>query len=212
MERLSIYSPGELFRVYYSNLQVKITMKRLHKLLGVSTLALIVVLPSIERLPAVASIPNPVSIIAQVAQKPQVVLNLVVAKKIIKVTVEGEQKVQWQNLEDGAAVAPGDILRYTVVGENTGKSPANNLAITQPIPDQMTYKLDSASSKNVAEITYSIDGGKSFVAEPTIKIAQEDGTVVDRPAPPEAYTHIRWQFPSVSPEERATAMYEVRVQ
>lgn len=186
-------------------------MKRLHKLLGVSTLGLIVILPLLNHLPAVATIPNPVSIIAQAAQKPQIILNLAVAKKIIKVTVEGGQKIHWQDLGDGSAVAPGDVLRYTVVGENTGKSPANNLAITQPIPAQMTYKLDSAQSQNQAEITYSIDQGKNFVSEPTIQIEQEDGKVVDRPAPPEAYTHIRWQFSSVSPEQGATAMYEVRV-
>ncbi len=187
-------------------------MKRLHKLLGVSTLGLMVALPLLNHLPAVASISNPVSIIAQAAQEPQIVLNLAVARKTIKVTVEGEKKVKWQDLGDSAEVAPGDVLRYTVVGENTGQSPANNLAITQPIPAQMTYKLDSAISKDGAEITYSIDQGATFVAEPTVQITQEDGTVVERPAPPEAYTHIRWQFPNVSPDKAATALYEVRVQ
>lgn len=187
-------------------------IKRLHKLLGVGTLGLAVMLPLLSNLPAVAGLPNPVKIIAQVAQRPQVILNLAVAKKTIEVTVDGKKQVNWQQLEDQATVAPGDILRYTITGENTGDSSANNLAVTQPIPDQMIYKLDSAKSKNNADITYSIDRGETFVARPTIKITLEDGTIEERPAPPEAYTHIRWQFPTVTPEAGATAMYQVRVQ
>ncbi|MBE9046444.1 DUF11 domain-containing protein [Pleurocapsales cyanobacterium LEGE 10410] len=183
-----------------------------NKLLGIGTVGLAVVLPLFNHLPATASIPNPVSIIAQAVKQPQVILNLAVAKKNTEVTVDGKKQVNWQQLEDNAAVAPGDVLRYTITGENTGESAAKNLAVTQPIPAQMIYKPDSAASKNDADITYSIDQGETFVAKPTIKVTQEDGTVVERPAPPESYTHIRWQFPLVTPEQGATAMYEVRVQ
>ena len=184
----------------------------LHKLLGVGTVGLAVMLPLFNNLPAVAGIPNPVSIIAQADEQPQVILNLAVAKKNIEATVDGKKQVNWQQLEDGTAVAPGDVLRYTITGENTGESAAKNLAVTQPILAQMTYKPNSATSKDNADITYSIDGGETFVAKPTINITLEDGTVTKRPAPPEAYTHIRWQFPTVTPEQGATAMYEVRVQ
>ncbi len=187
-------------------------MKGLYKLLSIGTMGLAVILPLLNNLPAAADIPNPGEIIAQAAEKPEIMLNLVVAKQQISATVDGKQQVTWQNLEDNAKVAPGDVLRYTIVGKNSGSSVANNLAVTQPIAAQMVYKLNSASSKNQARITYSTDQGKSFVAEPKIKITQQDGTVVERPAPPEAYTHIRWQFPTVTPEAGATAMYEVQVQ
>ena len=187
-------------------------MKRLHKLLGVSVLGLAVMLPLLNHMPAIADISDPIDVTAQAAKKPQIILNLAVAKKAIKVTVEGKKQVTWKQLEDNAVVAPGDVLRYTVVGENTGDSAANDLVVTQPIPEQMTYKLNSAKSQNNVDITYSIDRGETFVAEPKIKITLEDGTVEERPAPPEAYTHIRWQFPTVTPEAGATAMYEVRVQ
>lgn len=184
-------------------------MKSLHKLLGVS-IGIAVVLPLLN-LPAVANTSNPVKIIAQAAQ-PEIVLDLAVARKATSVTVDGQQQVQWQDLENNAAVAPGDVLRYTIEGKNTGGSPANNLAVTQPIPNSMSYKLNSATSDSNADITYSIDGGETFVAKPTIKIALEDGTVEERPAPAEAYTHVRWNFPTVTPELGATAMYEVQVQ
>lgn len=184
----------------------------IHKLFGVSALSLAVILPLLDSLPAVADVPNPVSIIAQAAQKPEIVLDLAVAKQATTATVDGKQQVEWQDLGDSAKVAPGDVLRYTIVGKNTGGSPAENLAVTQPIPARMTYKLDSATSQNNADITYSIDGGENFTAKPTIKITLDDGTVEERPAPAEAYTHVRWNFPTVTPETGATAMYEVQVQ
>ena len=187
-------------------------MKRLHKVLGTATLGLAVILPLLSNVPAVAQISNPLEIIAQAVKKPEIILDLAVAKKTITATVEGKKQVAWEQLEDNAAVAPGDVLRYTIVGKNTGESPAQDLEVTQPIPELMTYKLDSASSQNTADITFSIDGGETFIAQPMIKVTTEDGTVVERPAPAEAYTHVRWNFPTVTPETGAMAMFQVQVQ
>ena len=184
----------------------------LDKLLGIGAIGLGLMLPLLDNLPAIADLPNPVKIIAQAEEQPQIVLNLAVAKKAIKAKVNGKQEVTWQELADGSSVAPGDVLRYTIVGENTGQNPANNLEVTQPIPEQMVYKLDSATAKTQANITYSVDQGKTFVAEPKIKVKQEDGTMTEVPAPPEAYTHIRWNFATVTPEAGAIAMYKVKVQ
>lgn len=186
-------------------------MKRLSHKLGIGTLGLVLLLPLLHNLPAAAQIPNPINLITQAAQRPEIILNLGVARKKTTVTVAGE-KVVWQELEDNTPVAPGNILRYTIHGENKGTEAAQNLAVTQPIPAQMTYRLDSATSQSEAEITYSIDQGETFVAEPTIKVTQEDGTVVESPAPADVYTHIRWTFPTVTPELGAQAMYEVEVQ
>jgi len=180
--------------------------------MGIGALGLTIMLPLLNNIPAVADISNPVDIIAQAAQEPEIILNLAVAKKAIKATVGGKKQVSWEQLEDEATVASGDVLRYTIVGENTGGESAENLEVTQPIPEQMIYKLNSAVSENQAEITYSVDQGNTFVAEPKIKITKEDGTVVERPAPPEAYTHVRWNFATVSPEAGATGMYKVQVQ
>lgn len=187
-------------------------MKRLHKILGTASLGLAVMLPLLSNVPAIAQVSNPLEIIAQAAKKPEIILDLAVAKQAIEVTVEGEEKTTWKQLEDNAAVAPGDVLRYTIVGKNTGENPAQDLEVTQPIPELMTYKLDSASSQNSADITYSIDGGETFIAQPMIKVTTEDGTVIERPAPAEAYTHVRWNFPIVTPETGAMAMFEVQVQ
>lgn len=187
-------------------------MKLLHKLLGIGTLGLIVTVPLINQIPAWASFPQVTEIIAQAAQKPTVQLNLTAAKKSIVVTTGGQKQIKWEDLTDNAIVNPGDILRYTVSSANTGTSVAKNLTITQPIPNQMVYELETAKSGNQAVVTYSIDNGKTFVAKPTIKIKTEEGKTVEKPAPAEIYTHIRWQFSSLPSAAKITAMYEVKVQ
>ncbi|MEL6442006.1 MAG: hypothetical protein AAFQ80_22505 [Cyanobacteria bacterium J06621_8] len=194
-----------------------ITMKPLSHKLGIGTLGLMLSLPLLHQLPAVAQITdlisNPNQVIAQAdnEERPQINLDLAVARKKTTVTVEGEE-VTWQELKDNAAVAPGDILRYTIEATNTGTEAAENLVVTQPISERMTYRLDSVASDSEAEVSYSIDQGETFVTEPTIEITQEDGTVVESPAPAEVYTHIRLTFPTVAPELGATATYEAQVQ
>ena len=187
-------------------------MKLLHKILGIGTLGLVIALPLVAQTPVWAELTQPKAeqIIAQ-AEESAVQLNLAVAKQSIIATTEGE-KIEWQSLDDGATVQPGDTLRYTVTGNNTGADSANDLTITQPIPERMVYKLETATSQNGATITYSTDNGETFVAQPTIEVVNEAGETVEKPAPAEIYTHIRWQFPALAPAAAAMAMYDVEVQ
>ena len=187
-------------------------MKLLHKILGIGTLGLIITLPLISQTPVWAGFDQINQVIAQVSPQPTVQLNLSAAKKTIVVTTGDQKKIEWSSLDDGAVVNPGDILRYTVSSQNSGANAANNLTITQPIPEQMVYEIGTATSENQAEVVYSIDNGETFVAEPTITIKTEDGATMEKPAPPETYTHIRWKFGSLSSESNITAMYEVKVQ
>jgi uncharacterized repeat protein (TIGR01451 family) len=187
-------------------------MKLLHKLLSIGTLGLIVTLPLMNQAPVLAGFPEVTEIVAQAAQQPTVKLNLTAAKKSIVVKTEGKEQIEWSNLGEKAVVNPGDILRYTVSSVNSGTNAAKNLTITQPIPDQMVYQLKTASSANQAKVTYSTDNGKTFVAQPIIKVKTENGKTIEKPAPAETYTHIRWNFSSLAPEAEITAMYEVEVQ
>ena len=187
-------------------------MKLLHKVLGLGTLGLIITLPLISQTPVWANFAQINQVIAQVSPQPTVQLNLTAARKTIVVTTGEEQQVEWSSLDDGATVNPGDILRYTVSSNNSGANVANNLTITQPIPERMVYEIGTATSQNQAEVVYSIDNGETFVAEPTITIETEDGATIEKPAPAETYTHIRWKFGSLTPESEIAAMYEVKVQ
>ncbi|NJL09693.1 MAG: hypothetical protein HC908_04255 [Calothrix sp. SM1_7_51] len=66
--------------------------------------------------------------------------------------------------------------------------------MTQPVARGLIYKLNSATPADGAILTYSIDQGKNFVANPVVKVTLANGKVEERPAPAEAYTHVRWSF------------------
>jgi uncharacterized repeat protein (TIGR01451 family) len=185
-------------------------MKRFSKQLsiGLSAAAIVVTLPFIGQ-PVMASFQQATTTIAQAMQRPQVQLNLMAEKLVAEKLVNGGEKANWQPLKGNVTVNPGDTLRYQVIGQNVGKVAAKKLVVTQPIPQQMTYKLGTASSSNQATATYSIDNGKSFVAQPMVKIKLADGKEVMRPAPAAAYTHVRWQFnQAIDANGQVNASYE----
>ncbi len=175
--------------------------------------SVIATLPLFTQIPVIGNIFQPGTAMAQNSQKPSVQLRLEVAKKIIQ-QVDGKQKISWQSLQDKGIVQPGDVLRYTVTGINNGKTAVKNLNINQPIPKGMIYVLNSASiegDKGV-KIIYSIDGGRSFVENPTVKVSLANGKVETRPAPASAYTHIRWKIDSEFPANAVVkGIYQVAV-
>lgn len=121
----------------------------------------------------------------------------------------GETEFEWQPLSTGSQVLPGEILRYQLVGKNNSSSPVYSLILTQPIPSEMTYILNSA--QGASNITFSIDNGVSFNANPQIKIIDENGQEFTKSAPPENYTHVRWILDILAPEEEFIGTFEVKV-
>jgi len=181
-------------------------------LVGLGAVALLASGSYITELPAIAKL-LPATEVAQNPQaKRQVQLNLTAAKKVVQQAEGGKQQVSWQPLQGKVTVQPGDVIRYTVTGQNNSDRPVKNLVVTQPIPKQTVYVLNSASINNTATVTYSIDNGKTFVAKPTVKVKLTDGKVVTQPAPATAYTHVRWKFgQAINPKATAAAAYQVRV-
>jgi uncharacterized repeat protein (TIGR01451 family) len=141
-------------------------------------------------------------------------MRLVAEKKILTQDGLGKFKVTWWPLGQKASVQPGEIIRYTVNGENSGEKPVSGLAITQPIPQGTKFELATATLDpgHPARVIYSIDRGKTFVEKPTIRVTLPDGKVETRPAPAEAYTHVRWILASnVTTEKPVKVSYQVRV-
>jgi uncharacterized repeat protein (TIGR01451 family) len=190
-------------------------MKRLHQLLGLGAIAAVLATPVLISTPVWAQLQQVGQTVVQnLQQEPQLQLQLSVAKSVVTTTVSGQPEVRWEALGGQAPVQPGDVLRYTLAGENTSDRPVRNLVVTQPIPAQMKYVLDSATvNQNTgADITYSIDAGKTFVAEPVIEVTLPDGKVETRPAPAELYSHVRWNFSNaVSAGAMLNATYQVQV-
>ncbi len=162
--------------------------------IGLGALALVGTLPVLGSEPVRAQISEVRDTVVQAILRPEVKLTLGAEKRMISVDNKGGEVVSWETLEGSVTVQPGDVLRYTVDGANSGDVEATNLQITQPIPDGTTFEIGSVESLTAAEVTYSIDGGETFVTTPTIEVEQPDGTIETQPAPAEAYTHINWRF------------------
>jgi uncharacterized repeat protein (TIGR01451 family) len=186
-------------------------MKRL-SFASLGAFALIATVPFVGQVPGVASLWHSTSAVAQnVKTQGQIQLRLEAEKQVVAQDQQGKQSKKWEPLKGKAMVQPGDVLRYTLSGENKSDRPVKNLTLNQPIPKGMIYVLKSANVTNKAKVTYSIDGGRSFVENPTVKVTLPDGKVETKPAPAIAYTNIRLQVPSVAAKTIVKATYQTQV-
>jgi uncharacterized repeat protein (TIGR01451 family) len=194
---------------------MQLTMKRImnhQKILGIGVLALMITTPLVAIKPVRAALQETSSTLIAQILRPEVKLVMGVEKQVEIVDSQGKTQLSWEQLEGEVAVAPNDVLRYSVRSENAGEVAAQNLVITQPVPEQTVYVLDSASQGANAEATYSIDNGQTFVKEPMVEVVLPDGKVELQPAPASAYTHVRWRFAdTLEPTVTVDVNYQVQV-
>ncbi|HXI47883.1 MAG TPA: hypothetical protein VNH39_04780 [Steroidobacteraceae bacterium] len=88
-------------------------------------------------------------------------------------------------------VVSGDWVIYTLEVRNTAATTVRAPTVTYPVPEHMSYVAESAVGP-ATEISYSVDGGRSFDAAENLKVQDADGQL--RPAAAADYTHIRWQL------------------
>lgn len=102
-------------------------------------------------------------------------------------------------------VIPSDELLYTIYFRNVSKESASNIVINDPIPENMRYKKGSAFGSGT-EITFSVDGGKTFATPDKLKVNSGQGGL--KTATETDYTHIRWIFkPVLGPGEKGTVQF-----
>jgi len=107
---------------------------------------------------------------------------------------------------------PGDTIIYTISYSNNSGEPAKDAVIDDPVPQGTTYVHESASGAG-ADITFSIDGGKTF-KKPTLLMYQVDtgkGGKEQRVASPDQYTNIRWTLSSIPPKGSGKVTFKVKV-
>lgn len=90
-------------------------------------------------------------------------------------------------LEEPRAVVPGDTLVFVLRYENTGRQPATNFVITNPLPQAVRY-----TGTVDAGATVSVDGGRNWGLLSALSVREPGGAL--RPARAEEVTHIRWAF------------------
>jgi uncharacterized repeat protein (TIGR01451 family) len=107
---------------------------------------------------------------------------------------------------------PGDVLRYQLRYTNPRAEAVKNVVFSNPVPDGLRY-VGSSASASVAEaaVAFSIDGGKSYSAQPMIEVVEE-GKRRNVPAPAGMYTHVRWTVPgSVQSKAQVTAEFRAEL-
>ena len=109
----------------------------------------------------------------------------VVQKESVTTNKDGQTET---SLVEAASVVPGEKVVYTISFENISDEAAENVVITNPISETLTYVEGSAFGPGT-EIQFSVDGGQTFAAREELTVA-ENG--VTRAASADDFTHIRW--------------------
>ncbi len=102
-----------------------------------------------------------------------------------------EQGRETAKLVPADRVVPGDRVFYTLEVRNTEGAVVAAPVVTYPIPQHMQYVADSAVGPG-AEVSFSVDGGRSFDSAENLRIRTPEGPL--RAALAADYTDIRWQL------------------
>jgi uncharacterized repeat protein (TIGR01451 family) len=139
----------------------------------------------------------------------------VFAKPLISVSMKAEKEVtvnKEKKIVAADKVNPGDVIIYIVNYVNTGDEAAINAVLDDPIPKGTAYIPGSAFGKD-SEITFSIDGGKTFKKPSllTYEVKLPNTTMEKRTASPEQYTNIRWTVGVVPARGRGQVGFKVKI-
>jgi uncharacterized repeat protein (TIGR01451 family) len=127
--------------------------------------------------------------VAAAAQGPALPLEVRAGAEIeSKSTQAGRQVVK---LIPADRVVPGDRVIYTLEVHNAGAAALDAPIVVHPVPEHMRYVADTAVGP-AADVSYSVDGGRSFDRPENLKVPGTDG--LPRLAVAADYTHIRWQL------------------
>lgn len=132
-------------------------------------------------------------------------IETVVQKEEVVVDDAGNRQTR---LVEADTVVPGDEVVYTVSFANVSDEPAENVVITNPVPEQLSYVEGSAFGPG-ANVQFSVDGGKSFAAAKDLRVTK-DGN--EHSASAEDFTHIRWVMTNViEPGSQGMAQFRARL-
>lgn len=122
---------------------------------------------------------------ASAQQKGHLNVRTVVEKETIVVNEAGQTE---RRLVPADTVVPGDDVVYTITFTNVSDEVAENVVITNPISENLTYVDGSAFGPGTV-IEFSVDGGATFGPQNEL-VVRTNGD--ERPAEAEDFTHVRW--------------------
>ncbi len=126
--------------------------------------------------------------------------------EVIEVIQEdGRSKLKWVAPQ---SIIPGDRVGYRIRFENTGKDPAENIVLNNPVPENTIYVDGSARGAN-SKIVYSVNGGQLFGTPEQLFIIKEGKKL---PATAKDYTNLRWTLITpLKAGEQGSVQYVVQV-
>jgi uncharacterized repeat protein (TIGR01451 family) len=133
----------------------------------------------------------------------------ITAEKEVTVVKNGQKVIQKVAATN---IAPGDVISYTMNYINSGNEAATSVVLDDPIPQGTGYLPGSAFGPG-AEISYSIDNGKTF-RKPSLLIYElknPNGSIEKRTASPDDYTNIRWVIAQIPAGAKGKVGFQVRI-
>ena len=102
----------------------------------------------------------------------------------------------------------GDTIEYQITYQNKGKSAAQSVAATLPVPEgAMSYLAGSAAPKAVQA---SLDG-KNFAPLPLTREVMRKGLRVVERVPASEYRFLRWNLGDLAPGQAVTVSSRMKV-
>ena len=133
-------------------------------------------------------------------------LNSEVLREVEEINEKGEKVIR---LVPAPSAMPGEVLIFRIVYTNKGAEAAEDVQLTNPVPEHMVY-VDGSAKGESATVVFSVDGGLTFNAPAALTVVDENGKA--RPAEPADYTHIKWLLEEPVPAGReGTVSFKARL-
>lgn len=133
---------------------------------------------------------------------------------VVKVSLTGivERNKKLYKIGNKEVVNPGEVIRWNLSSVNEGNADAAGFRTTAKIPEGTVFVAGSATGNSSPNVSYSIDGGKTYSPQPTIEERQNDGSVKEVAAPVSMYSNIQFQWDgSLNAGNKLEAFYQVSV-
>lgn len=129
-----------------------------------------------------------VSFAASAAAMGAIKVTSIAQSEVEVVGANGKKHIERKPVEKAI---PGTAILFVNTFENISKKPAGDIVINNPVPANTEYQAGSAFGED-SEITFSVDGGKTFAVPDALKVKAANGS--EQLAKASAYTHIRWAY------------------
>lgn len=124
-----------------------------------------------------------------------------------EITVKAADGSLQRKTVPAVTVVPGTEVSYVITYRNSGAKPAEQVAITNPVPAKLEY-VSSSTPGPASQV--SVDGGKRYGALAELSLMAADGS--QRPAKASDVTHVRWVLGApVAPGSEGKVSFKARL-